>query len=83
MVPLVREPLSVHRSPRLWRTNVQWVTALAEALPHPCAAQSGLLASRAASMVRRNGKVAYDTPRWKQWLADKRAGQDPPLPSAR
>jgi WD40 repeat protein len=26
-------------------------------------------------------KWPYDTPGWKQWLADKRAGNDPPLPA--
>jgi hypothetical protein len=27
-------------------------------------------------------KWPYDTPAWKQWLADKRAGKTPPLPTA-
>ena len=27
-------------------------------------------------------KWPYDTPEWKQWLADKRAGKNPPLPAA-
>ena len=27
-------------------------------------------------------KWPYDTPIWKQWLADKRAGKNPPLPEA-
>ena len=27
-------------------------------------------------------KWPYDTPEWKQWLADKRAGTNPPLPAA-
>ncbi len=27
-------------------------------------------------------KWPYDTPAWKQWLADKRAGRSPPLPAA-
>ena len=26
-------------------------------------------------------KWPYDTPQWKQWLADKRAGKNPPLPA--
>ena len=28
-------------------------------------------------------KQPYDTPAWKQWLADKRAGKTPPLPAER
>ena len=27
-------------------------------------------------------KWPYDTPEWKQWLADTRAGKNPPLPPA-
>ena len=27
-------------------------------------------------------KWPYDTPEWKQWLTDKRAGKNPPLPAA-
>jgi len=27
-------------------------------------------------------KWPYDTPEWKQWLADTRAGKNPPLPAA-
>jgi hypothetical protein len=27
-------------------------------------------------------KWPYNTPAWKEWLADKRAGKDPPLPAA-
>jgi hypothetical protein len=26
-------------------------------------------------------KWPYDTPAWKQWLDDKRAGKNPPLPA--
>ena len=31
-------------------------------------------------MVRRDGKVAYNTPEWKQWLADTHAGKNTPMP---
>jgi hypothetical protein len=27
-------------------------------------------------------KWPYNTPEWKQWLIDARAGKNPPLPSA-
>jgi hypothetical protein len=27
-------------------------------------------------------KLTYDTSEWKQWLADKRANKNPPLPGA-
>jgi hypothetical protein len=39
-----------------------------------------LIGMWAAGLVHRDGEVA-DTPEWKQWLTDKRAGKNPPLPA--
>jgi WD40 repeat protein len=73
---------------RLWDTpsDVQALMAEAKATVPRCLT----LAQRKAFFLRPDPpawciemeKWPYDTPEWKQWLADKRAGKNSPLPAA-
>ena len=51
------------------------------ALPHPSQRKAFFLPPEPPAWCIEMAKWPYDTPEWKQWLADTRAGKNPPLPA--
>jgi hypothetical protein len=72
---------------RLWDVfpNAQELIAAATAAVPLCLTveqrKSFFLTAEPPSWCIEMAKWPYQTPAWKQWLADKRAGKNPPLPS--
>jgi hypothetical protein len=65
-------------------TQAALVLAARAAVPHcltPVQRKAFFLPPEPPDWCVEMAKWPYDTQTWKQWLADKRAGKNPPLPT--
>jgi hypothetical protein len=78
---------SADKTARIWDvfTDTQALVSAAKAAVPRCLTaeqrQTFFLPAEPPAWCIDMAKWPYDTPEWKQWLADKRAGKNPPLPS--
>ena len=76
------------KTARLWdaKTDTKNLVSRARVIVPRCLTQaqrkSFFLPHEPPAWCIEMAKWPYDTPQWKQWLADKRAHKDPPLPAA-
>ena len=77
------------KTTRLWDVvsdTQSVVSATKVAVPRcltPAERKTSFLPPEPLAWCIEKAKWPYDTPEWKQWLADTRAGKAPPLPAAR